>query len=95
MSKLVKKKESLAQKIALGKASTSKSLRDNITVTLIELLIFVDTRTLSEPSLSENQRNITFNLWNQKRVPLNRYQSKAIKTACSNKFTLIQGPPGN
>ena len=52
--------------------------------------------------LSSEQTSIATSLWPIQKRPgggarkkLNKFQKAAIDLACSNQFTLIQGPPGN
>ena len=40
------------------------------------------------------QDAVAMNLWNKSQKQLNREQSESVKLTTTNKFQLIQGPPG-
>lgn len=59
------------------------------------------TDTCDLPTILDKEQEVTAtSVWpfkrrrNGKKVLLNEYQIGAIRLACSNKFSMIQGPPG-
>ena len=92
----------LAQEIALGEAccfvTSKKHTRINSAIALT-LFLFLHLSLGPPPVTSmlgrSSEAELATTLWDSNANRLNRYQEEAVKLALSNKFVMIQGPPGN
>ena len=87
----------LAQEIALGEARCEVMSKRNISQTVT--CCYYHSCPIDPPSvglkLPRNEADLATTLWNSgSSTSLNPYQRKAVELALSNKFVMIQGPPG-